>query len=188
MPNLIYACLILMSAWLTGLFTTAVGAADNTYPIGDLTAIKITIADLPAEATAVGIDKEALSAAVAGELKKGGVEILEEEGAPGTGTFIVSVGAVKASGDDVACAVRCEAGRLCYYFKKGDLEKSNPIVGKQFVRGGVWVDLFAISANKDQAKGVVLDAVRQCAEKFAQDQKADQAAAASEAPTTDAKK
>lgn len=154
----------------------------DTYPVGDMTAFDVVAADLPAEAAGAGIDKDGLVAAVTAALKKGGVDILDSGGPPGTGTFLISIGAVNASGEDQAYAVRCEVGRLVYFFKQGDMEKKNPIVGKQFVRGIIWSDMFSIAVPKVQAKQVILDTVKQSAEKFIQDWKADKAAIAKETP------
>lgn len=161
-------------------FFPAMAHAD-TYPVGDMTAFDVMAADLPTEASGAGLDKDGLVNTVTAALKKGGVDILDSGGPPGTGTFIISIGAVNA-GEDQAYAVRCEVGRLVYFFKAGDMEKKNPIVGKQFVRGIIWSDMFSIAVPKAQAKQVILDTVKQSAEKFVQDWKADKAAIAKETP------
>ncbi len=162
-------------------FLPAMAHAD-TYPVGDMTAFNVVAADLPTDATGAGLDKDALAATATAALKKGGMQILDEAGPPGTGTFQISIGAVNGGGEDQAYAVRCEVGRLVYFFKQGDMEKKNPIVGKQFVRGIIWSDMFSIAVPKAQAKQVITDTVKQSAEKFVQDWNADRAEIAKEPP------
>lgn len=173
MRNFLLACTLILG--MAGL-PEAAAAADKTYPIGDLTGLQVLAADLPDEASKAGVAKDALKALAEAELKKGGFETLDEQGPPGNGSFQISMGAVDASDGNLALAVRCECARLVYYFMKGDLEKEKPIVGKQFVVGTVWSDMFAISTSKADSKAVVENAVKQSVQKFIQDWKQDNAA------------